>query len=164
MAKRDKKKRAKTKQAPTQQDKTVKTKSLPKTKKEPKTALEPTSFNHKRPAWRVSHLEMVDPYGWHETDAVTLKRIREKLGDFESMTWNQILVDGKKRHHSIRIDQIAKPALKRLREIEQDDIDRLVSLSLSGKQRVWGILEEGVLRLLWWDPNHKICPSHKKHT
>ncbi|MEL6899611.1 MAG: hypothetical protein AAFP07_01565 [Cyanobacteria bacterium J06606_4] len=112
----------------------------------------------------MSHLEMVDPYGWHETDAVTLKRIREKLGDFESMTWNQILVDGKKRHHSIRIDQIAKPALKRLREIEQDDIDRLVSLSLSGKQRVWGILEEGVLRLLWWDPNHKICPSHKKHT
>jgi len=37
--------------------------------------------------------------------------------------------------------------------------DALVSLRLSGKERVWGILQENALLLLWWDPGHEICPS-----
>ena len=40
----------------------------------------------------------------------------------------------------------------------------LVSLRLSGKQRIYGIQDRGVLLLLWWDPDHKIYPVKKKGT
>jgi hypothetical protein len=50
-------------------------------------------------------------------------------------------------------------AQRRLVAIAQDDIDDLFSLHLGGKPRVWGVRDGSVLRLLWWDPEHEICPS-----
>ena len=123
-----------------------------------------TSFNQSRPAWRLSLLQLVDPWGWHNLDQLKLVEIQRKLSNFETMTWNEILVDAKKQNHAVQISQLAKKAQDRLREIKQDDVDELVSLRLQGKERVWGIREEQVLRLLWWDPNHEICPSLKKNT
>lgn len=145
-------------------EKKAKVKTLPSIEKQPRVASAPTSFHSRKAAWRISHLEMEAPYGWHEIDFKTFLHIREKLAGFESMTWSQILIDGKKYHHSTSVDKLIKPARDRLEEINQDDVDELVSLRLSGKQRVWGVLEQGVLRLLWWDPNHEICPSKKKNT
>lgn len=142
----------------------VKVKVEPSIRKQPKVASGPSSFNDRKAAWRISHLEMEAPYGWQEVDLKTFAFIRSKLAAFESMTWNQIIVEGKKHHHSIPVDEIVKSARERLEAINQDDTDVLVSLRLSAKSRVWGILEEGVLRLLWWDPNHEICPSKKKNT
>ena len=80
------------------------------------------------------------------------------------MTWNQISIDGKKQNHSVAIAQLSKETQKRLVEINIIDIDELFSLRLSGRERIWGILDKGVLNLLWWDPNHRVCPSIKKHT
>lgn len=144
--------------------KTPKIEQEPSGEKKPRTGSEPSSFHHLKAAWRVGDLEMCDPYGWHEVDLETFEHIRGRLSGFESMTWSQILVEGRKHHHSVFVSEIRKPARDRLVDIEKDDVDKLVSLSLSGKNRIWGILEKGVLRLLWWDPNHEICPSQKKHT
>lgn len=145
-------------------NKKPKIKTEPSNSKQPRVASAPSSFLDRKAAWRISHLETEAPYGWHEIDIQTFEYIKTKLAGFESMTWSQILIDGKKQHHSVDVDQIIKKAKLRLEATKQDDIDSLVSLSLSGKCRVWGIFEEGVLRLLWWDPNHEICPSNKKHT
>lgn len=38
-------------------------------------------------------------------------------------------------------------------------LDDVVSLRLSGPERVFGYLDNGVLVLLWWDPIHQVCPS-----
>lgn len=136
----------------------------PSPKKQPKVAYNPTSYNHLRPSWRISKIEMLGPYGWRNIDAETLIYIHGKLSNFESMTWNDILVKNKKNNHSIEIENLSPTAKTRLAEIQLEDIDELVSLRLSGKQRVWGILDQGVLNLLWWDPNHQVCPSNLKHT
>ncbi len=53
---------------------------------------------------------------------------------------------------------------KRLEEIEQDEIALFYSLRLSGKKRMWGIKDNNIFWILWWDPFHEICPSFKKHT
>lgn len=45
-----------------------------------------------------------------------------------------------------------------------DDQDALVSLGLTGRERIWGFIANGVMNLLWWDPNHEVCPSLLKHT
>jgi hypothetical protein len=142
----------------------------PKWEREPspskiaKFASNPDGYNDRNPAWRISKIEMVDPFGWHNLNAQEIKNIQTKLSEFESMIWNEISVQGKKQHHSVTIDQLSKEAQTRLEEKNIVDIDELFSLRLSGKQRVWGILEQGILNLLWWDPNHQVCPSNKKHT
>jgi hypothetical protein len=104
-------------------------------------------------------MELVDPFGWHTVSASTIRSVREKLGHFESMTWNEILVKGKKRNHSVSTSRLCAQAQKRLRDSGQADLDELVSLRLSGPERIWGILRQGVLAVLWWDPNHKVCPT-----
>jgi predicted DNA-binding transcriptional regulator AlpA len=40
----------------------------------------------------------------------------------------------------------------------------LFSLRLSSLERLWGLRSNDVFSVLWWDPNHQICPSPKKHT
>lgn len=145
-------------------NKKPKTRIEPSPKKQPKTASNPTSYNHLKPSWRIFKMEMVEPYGWHTIDAKTLIYIHEKLANFESMTWNDILVRDKRKNHSVEIDKLSSKAKTRLTEIQLEDIDELTSLRLSSKERVWGILDQGVLILLWWDPNHQVCPSHLKHT
>jgi len=113
------------------------------------------------PAWRIAMLEMQDPFGWHKIDEKILHRIRERLKDFESMTWNQII--GQDSHLIPRTD-LCTDAQRKLTQLKQDDVDEVFSLRITGKERVFGIWEAGILRLLWWDPEHKICPSPKKLT
>ena len=80
------------------------------------------------------------------------------------MTWDQILVKGKKSHHLVEITKLCKAAQDYLAETSIEDIDEVLSLRLSGTERIWGILDRGVVELLWWDPKHEICPSLLKHT
>ena len=107
---------------------------------------------------------MVDPFGWHEIDAGKIRDIRQKLAHFESMTWNDILVKGKKRNHSVAVTALCSDARHRLIAMNLDSLEELVSLHLSGKERVWGFREGAVLQVLWWDPEHQVCPSLLKHT
>lgn len=141
-----------------------KTKLTPFPTKQVKIVSSPDSYNKMNPSWRISKIEMVEPYGWHNLDAKTLLYIKDKLGNFETMTWSEILVDGKKFNHSVDIEDLCTEARTRLREIKQDDVDQLVSLRLTGKQRIWGILDQGIMALLWWDPEHDVCPSQLKNT
>ena len=104
---------------------------------------------------------MVAPFGWHKIEKDKLIEIRTKLAYFESQTWNEILVIGKKRNHTVSVTGICKEAQDRLVEIGLDDIEEIVSLRLSGPERIWGIRNLSVLTLLWWDPNHQIWPSNK---
>ena len=48
--------------------------------------------------------------------------------------------------------------------IRQDDVDELMSFRLDSRGRVWCIQTGNIMRVLWWDPNHEVCPSFKKHT
>jgi len=109
-------------------------------------------------------MEFCDPHGWHVLDVVTIHEIREKLKHFETMTWAQILVEAKKRNHTVSVADLESSAKKRLKDSGQSDVEEVVSLHLTGSQRIWGILREGVLHLLWWDPNHSVCKSILKHT
>lgn len=145
-------------------DKKPKTKVEPSTDKQPKVASVPTSFHRMKPSWRISIIEMKGPYGWNVLDAEMVLYVQTKLSDFEKMTWAEIFTNAKKSNHSVSVIDLCSEAQSRLGEIKQDDIDQLFCLRLSGKERVWGKLDEGVFTLLWWDPDHQVCPSNKKHT
>lgn len=125
---------------------------------------EEDSPNDANPSWQLRLLDTEGPFGWQELRAQKIWEIRSKLGQFESMTWHEILIRGKNFHHSIAIDQLAPEARKRLEDLQQDDVEALVSLRLSARERIFGIREGSILEILWWDPEHRVCPSEKKHT
>lgn len=114
-----------------------------------------------RPAWRLARLEVVDasPFGWHSITKDKLLEIRSKLADFESMSLSEILG---RNSHVVSRSGICKQAQARLKAIKLDDTDELLSLRLSGPERVWGILDNNTVLLLWWDPNHQVWPTSKK--
>ncbi len=86
------------------------------------------------------------------------------------MTWHDIISATKggmssegSKSHSISIDRLCIKAQKRLREGLHIYEDNIFSLRLSGKERVFGILTLGVFRIIWYDPNHEICPIEKRN-
>lgn len=90
--------------------------------------------------------------------------MRQKLGYLESQTWNKITIKGKKQNHSIPVEDLCRAAQEGLLAVKQNDVAELVSLHLSGKERVWGIRDKYIFKILWWDPDHLVCPSLKKCT
>ena len=115
-------------------------------------------------AWHIHSLDKDGEWGWHNKidKKEMLEYILGKISNYETMTWSEI--KRKNENHTIPVFKICKEAQKRLQTIRQDDADGLFSLRLSGKERIWGIRDRRVLRILWWDPKHTVCPYHKKHT
>ena len=77
------------------------------------------------------------------------------------MTWGEVEGRGS---HFVDVDNCSREAQKRLEEIKLDDLEQLFSLRIGGRKRIFGWRREAVLYVLWWDPDHKVCPSEMKHT
>jgi len=112
------------------------------------------------PSWRFSTVDKNGPFAW-PSDTDIENKILQKLRHFDSMKWQEI--EGPD-HHTIEVSNLSKEAQNRLTEIKQDDLDEVFSFHFSGKPRIIGIREMNVIKLLWWDPDHQVCPSIKKHT
>jgi len=121
--------------------------------------------DERRPAWRFQILDLDGPWSWSNVpDAALLHAIRDRLRNYESMTWREIKQNDNSGSHAIPIDRLCLEAQKRLMALKQDDAATLFSLRINQKQRVWGIRDEHIFRILWWDPEHTVCPVAKRHT
>ena len=109
-------------------------------------------------------MEMRDPFGWHELTKDKVTEIRTKLAALENSTWSEILVQSKKQNHFIAVADLEPEAQRRLLDLHMDDVDAVLSLRLSGEERVIGIKYDVAVSLLWWDPKHQVCKSVLKHT
>lgn len=117
-----------------------------------------------KPTWRLATMDNDGPFGWGRITRERLIDVQARLSHFESMTWHEILIVGKKFNHTVTVEQMSKAAQDRLVEIKMDDVDELVSLRVNARERVWGIRTGGLCSVLWWDPAHAVCPSKKKRT
>jgi len=135
--------------------------------RQPRTKENPESHNREKIAWQLRIADLDGPWGWNKLDSSTWwKEIHPKLRDYESMTWGEILSasGGRARgnnSHLVPIEELCKDAQRRLTELKQDDISDLFSLRLKGKARLWGIPDGRVLRVIWYDPEHEVCPSER---
>lgn len=141
--------------------KKAKAKYQPNQDKKPKSELSPESFYKEHPSWRIRSMEFVGPFGWHIVMGDKLDQIRKRLVSFETMSWDRIIGP---ENHFIRRNDLSEEARKRLEDLKQEDVDEVFSLRITGKERIFGILENGILRILWWDPEHQVCKSNLKHT
>lgn len=129
----------------------------------------PEQYYRLNPSWTFANIdsEMWSFTKEHLSDCIWTEII-PKLQDFESQTWNEILVRDKKANHSIDLGTLNKIAQDRLasRYIEAES---LISLRLSSTHRLYGYMSGGVFNILWYDDKHGdndycVCRSKKKHT
>jgi hypothetical protein len=113
--------------------------------------------------WRVDDIDWKGPWGWiHATCEQLLGSIVPRLHHLESMTWGE--VEGATGSHFVEVTAIIDEAQRRLTEIGKDEQGRLFSVRITGAMRLWGTRDVTILRVLWWDPRHEVCPSPKKGT
>jgi hypothetical protein len=129
--------------------------------KEPKISVSLEGPTH--PVWRLSHLDWDGPWCPSKCNDSGVREIMSRLAHFESMTWTQILPGTKS--HVVGIQGIIKEARDRIIHLKKEEwADNLCSLRMSGKERLWGFLRSGIFHVLWWDPDHQVYPSQKRHT
>ena len=128
--------------------------------KVPNPVNQPNSYYSKNPSWRFSKID-IEHDKWSFVGNNILSDIKKinRLKAYEQQTWGKIIGD---RNHFIT-HGLAKEAQDRIIELGLND-DRLFSLTVNGEERIFGILEDGILFFLWYDDKHCVCPSHKKHT
>jgi hypothetical protein len=113
------------------------------------------------PAWAFRWVDVGGPWCWTRLSGDEHALVVERLKRFESMTWGEI--EGGE-HHLVGVDRCSRKARERLAELRHDDAERLFSLRVTGRKRVYGLRDEHVLCFLWWDPEHEVFPSVRKHT
>ena len=83
-----------------------------------------------------------------------------KLALFEQKSWNEVQGTGSAgTGKDIPLESLCNDAQRRLIDLGLDDQDRIAELRLTGPQRVWAVRRGDLLHLLWWDPEHEVCPT-----
>tara|TARA_R110002124_G_scaffold149220_1_gene315010 strand:- start:148910 stop:149386 length:477 start_codon:yes stop_codon:yes gene_type:complete len=129
---------------------------------------EATNYKNRYVKFSTLHHDKDGEWGWESICGHTfLKDLFDKIyNDYSSMKYSE-LIDPKKNSHAVSFDAkgLHKNAIKRLSDLKLiDHFDELITIRVTGKKRLWCLHNEHVLHMLWWDPDHKIYPSHKKNT
>ncbi|MGM0155374.1 hypothetical protein IGK30_003240 [Enterococcus sp. AZ178] len=130
--------------------------------KETKRLESANSFLQKTPTWKFNRTD-ANHTRWNLHNNCQTQKLVEDLTNFERMTWDEIMVRAKKQNHHVDVASFTKEAKDRLQDLNIFE-DQLFSLRLSGKTRIYGILQDGTFSILWYDCNHEIYPSKMKHT
>jgi hypothetical protein len=131
---------------------------FPSETKTPKVGILLTDSCH--PEFKADQMDHGGSWQWN-LDSGQLQEILQKIFSSQKLTWQELRNNGS---HLVNRKDLSPEAQKRLDQMQKEDLDQLFSLRLTGRKRIWGIKEGNILWLLWWDPDHQVCPSVKKHT
>lgn len=116
----------------------------------------PDNVLDKSPSWKFGYLNGNYPWNPFEIKEIdTIKDILEKLRNFETMKWKEI---ENSKNHRLSYDSVSKEAKKELDRIGEQEA---FSFRLTGPNRLIGIRRNETFYIIWWDPDHKFCPSRK---
>lgn len=113
-------------------------------------------------AFRFGRLDHDGPWPLCGIETSAHRRVLETLGHIGASTFEELA--GKNGNKGIPISNLGPKARRRLGELRLDDYEEVWEMRINGKERVWGLRDGSVMMLLWWDPNHQVCPSQKRHT
>ena len=127
--------------------------------KTPKAGAFPTDRH--QPEFKAEQMDRDGQWGWDHFHPSQIQEVFQKIFEYQKLSWQDLRNNGS---HFVDREGLCSEAQKRLTQLQKEDLDQLFSLRLTGRKRIWGIKEGNILWLLWWDPNHEVCLSHKKHT
>ena len=129
-------------------------------------SIDPKGYYKKHPSWRFNRMFLDHKWAINlENWACFENSILPKLKSYESQTWGQIESASKGRgagskSHNIDIYKLCPEAQRELQNYNIH-IDQIFSLRLSGTERIFGILSDGVLDIVWYDSKHEVCPQRR---
>jgi hypothetical protein len=124
-----------------------------------------TDRKDSHPVWQLELFDFNGEWNWQRIENTkAFQEILKKLANFEARTWGQIEGDQEEGSHFIKVCDLSSKAQKRLEYLKLDEVEELFSLRLSGKERLFGIVDRFIFKILWYDAEHQVCPSQKKHT
>ena len=135
-------------------------------KKLPVAIEDPNSYYRMTPVQSFKYLDNgYKKWGFAHVETLNATVI-SKLKDYEGMMWGDIMqASGGRSHgnnsHFENVSELIPEAQQRWSELKFDEYDRVFSLRLTGEQRIYGILENGVLKIVWFDPIHEIYSVKK---
>ena len=150
-------------------DKRVKCIESVNSSKTPKLVENPQSYLRKSPVWSFKIVDNgYTKWGLKHVEDIN-ETIVEKLKSYEGMTWDEILkaTGGKKtgngnNSHYESISSLITEAQKRWSDLKLDEYDQVFSLRLTGAQRLYGLLQDGIFEIIWFDPIHEIYNSKRR--
>lgn len=130
------------------------------------------SHDHLVICWHVGKIDWDGPWGMRACRNIDFRRlVDETISNWETMTWAELYQasGGRRRgtnHHPILVSKLSSTAKKRLKDIEEDDIETIVSLRINSRERLYGIRAGQVFEVLWYDPwhdnrNKAVCPTRR---
>ena len=135
------------------------------------------NFDALRPVWMFTKIDRAGDFAFDVLRPdFRHAEFMAKMIDYSNMTWAQIKHqthdDGRSKHHAISFDSLSKAAqdrfvAKKLDEDAQsldDDSDVLFSFAFTNMLRIIGLRKGEKFYVLWYDSEHKVCSSYKKHT
>lgn len=134
--------------------------------KQPRVTEDPQSFMGMHPTWSFKSLDNgYTKWGFSHSDDL-FNDVICKLKDNEGMTWREIFsASGGRAHgtnsHYENVADLIPEAQKRWSDLKLEEYDRVFSLRLTNLHRLYGILEGGVFRIVWFDQKHEIYPTKK---
>lgn len=122
-------------------------------------------FYNKKPVWSFSKCDIDHPK-WGFSASEDLYFFIQKLKTYEGLSWIEIMqASGGRRsgtnNHFEPVSELIPEAIGRWKELRLEDYDQIFSLRLTGMQRLYGILEEGIFFIVWYDRSHEIYPMKK---
>lgn len=130
----------------------------------PKSIKDGFRLNEKIFSWALDSC-LWDHSGWQDCEDIRFfaEHVISKLQELEKSTWQEILSasGGKAPGHGNNnhfINGTKLPAEERHKFIElgyMRDFEKVFSLRLGGKERLIGIVDLGIFKILWYDANHK---------
>ena len=135
----------------------------PKFDRTPRKLTDPISLDDTNFKWRV-HNSYIDydhqQFGWRKVKIIHfLRKIVQLLQSYEGLKWHE--VKRKPHCHPWGLDEIPKECYSRLKE-RQIDIEQLFQIGLGNKPRIIGYKTRSIFYLMWYDPDHKFCPTKAK--
>lgn len=118
-----------------------------------------------RVCWRFEHVDHDGPWGFSAVSGEDLCDLLRKLRDFERMTVRELFHQSGALGKSYDMEELpSKQAKDRLEELRLADQTRISRLRMNGPGRLYGFLDGNIFHVVFWDPDHAIWPSRKKHT
>ena len=122
--------------------------------------------------WQFSKGERNAPWPLQEIDNDGNIKLAKKLQELETLN----LYDNQRNHHNIKIELLCKAARDEIEKnprLSDYGLNEVFSIRLTGRKRLVAMphrifVDESsyfqLFSFIWFDPNHEVCPSQKKHT
>lgn len=120
--------------------------------------------------WKFDKLDKGGEFAFNiDCDGFRHHDFLDKMIIYSNRKWSEIKRDthdkAKSKHHFLESNELSKAAQERIRKLKLEEYsDSIFSFSFDNKLRVIGIREDELFHVVWYDPEHKFCPSHLKHT